>query len=299
MWILTNLDQGASTVPPGKLGFNGSQSVRIENWTPDKHIEWAEIASSAIDVKGTDFRARHKPPTKAIDSIASGLPLAMNLDSSSVRHLAKQGFEVASVEDQEFWFSTEYRKRTLEFGTELRKSLTREKIGQRFKTIIDRIVRDPSSKQKKLYDFSLPSEDVKEHPTEYESSSHQRPVSYQSQKIAIVSFLYNWPSTGGGNIHTTELVQFLNRAGYEVQHFCVRYDPWQIGQVESGAPIQSHVLNFAPEEWKANTIRDRIRMVVREWEPDCVLITDSWNFKPHLADAVNEFPYFLRMQALE
>ncbi|WP_339735846.1 glycosyltransferase family 4 protein [uncultured Gimesia sp.] len=299
LWILTNLDQGSTTVSPTKLGFNGASTVRIENWTPKKHVEWARLANSAIDIKGTDFRARHKPPTKALECLASGLPLAMNSDSSSVRHLAKQGFEVASVEDQEFWFSNEYRKRTLEFGAELRKRLSRKNIGKRFKTILDRILDDESSKHIKLINISLPSENVETHPPEHENANHQRSVSHQPQKIAIVSFLYNWPSTGGGNIHTTELVQFLIRAGYKVQHFCVRYDPWQIGQIETGAPIQSRTLNFTTDEWKANTIRDRIRKTVREWEPDRVLITDSWNFKPHLADAVNEFPYFLRMQAQE
>ncbi|QDV48432.1 glycosyltransferase family 4 protein [Gimesia fumaroli] len=299
LWILTNLDQESITVSPAKLGFSRASTVRIENWTPEKHIKWAELASSAIDIKGTDFRARHKPPTKAIECLASGLPLAMNSDSSSVRHLAKQGFRVASVDDHEYWFSDEYRERTLEFGAELRESLSRKNISKRFKTIIDRILTGVSARQTVSQGFSVPSVNSVATLTESNGSISQPLDSDGNQKIAIVSFLYNWPSTGGGNIHTTELVQFLEQFGYEVQHFCVRHDPWQIGQIESGAPIQSQILNFSPEEWKANTIRDRIRMAVREWGPDCVLITDSWNFKPHLADAVNEFPYFLRMQALE
>ena len=28
-------------------------------------------------------------------------------------------------------------------------------------------------------------------------------------RVAILSFLFNWPSTGGGNHHTAELAQFL------------------------------------------------------------------------------------------
>jgi glycosyltransferase involved in cell wall biosynthesis len=299
MWILTNLDQGALTVSPSKLGFKGDSTVRIENWTPEKHVEWAGIASHAIDIKGMDFRARHKPPTKAIDFIASGLPLAMNANSSSVKYLAKRDFLVASVEDQEYWFSDEYRERSLEFGAELRKSLSREKVGKRFKTIIERILGNAFAKQTIPQKFFITSEDSVATPIESKNGIAQ-PIDYSNnQKIAIVSFLYNWPSTGGGNIHTTELVQFLERSGYEVQHFCVRYDPWQIGQIEADAPIDSQILNFTSDEWKAHTIRNRIREAVRAWEPDLVLITDSWNFKPHLADAVSEFPYFLRMQALE
>ncbi len=38
-------------------------------------------------------------------------------------------------------------------------------------------------------------------------------------RIAIVSLLFNWPSTGGGIVHTAELATFLSKAGYEVRHF--------------------------------------------------------------------------------
>ena len=38
-------------------------------------------------------------------------------------------------------------------------------------------------------------------------------------KVAILSFLFNWPSTGGGIVHTVELAHFLARAGYDVRHF--------------------------------------------------------------------------------
>ena len=45
------------------------------------------------------------------------------------------------------------------------------------------------------------------------TSRKQAPV-----KVAILSFLFNWPSTGGGIVHTVELAHFLNRAGYTVHH---------------------------------------------------------------------------------
>ena len=50
-------------------------------------------------------------------------------------------------------------------------------------------------------------------------------------RIAILSFLFNWPSTGGGNMHTAGLVEFLSRAGYEVRHYYARYPAWGIGRV--------------------------------------------------------------------
>jgi hypothetical protein len=45
----------------------------------------------------------------------------------------------------------------------------------------------------------------------------------QPIRVAILSFLLNWPSAGGGNYHTAELAKFLALAGYEVKHFFARY----------------------------------------------------------------------------
>jgi tetratricopeptide (TPR) repeat protein len=50
-------------------------------------------------------------------------------------------------------------------------------------------------------------------------------------KLAILSFLFNWPSSGGGNVHTAELAHFLARAGYTVRHFYARYPAWGIGNI--------------------------------------------------------------------
>ena len=155
--------------------------------------------------------------------------------------------ERQQFQDQEIWFSTEYRDQTLEYAAELRKTLSRENVGKQFKSIIDRVIDRESTKQKNSLDLAPELESSDTDASKPEEPSYQPLGSQTHQKIAIVSFLYNWPSTGGGNIHTTELVQFLGRTGYKVQHFCVRYDPWQIGQIEPGAPIQSQVLHFTSD----------------------------------------------------
>src|SRR5207248_78271 len=51
-------------------------------------------------------------------------------------------------------------------------------------------------------------------------------------KVAILSFLFSWPSTGGGNVHTAALALFLARAGYDVRHLYARFPPWRIGAVK-------------------------------------------------------------------
>jgi glycosyltransferase involved in cell wall biosynthesis len=118
-------------------------------------------------------------------------------------------------------------------------------------------------------------------------------------KVAILSFLFNWPSTGGGNIHTAELGRFLTRAGYDVRHFYPEYPAWGIGQVSSPVSSDCEALKFSEEEWNAPAIRERFRESTAAFDPDYAIITDAWNMKPIMAEAVRDYPYFLRFQALE
>jgi len=118
-------------------------------------------------------------------------------------------------------------------------------------------------------------------------------------KVAILSFLFNWPSTGGGIVHTVELAHFLGKAGYEVEHFYASNLEWGVGNVTSELPIVSHPLEFTTTTWHASEIQRRYREAVTEFNPDYVIITDCWNMKPLLAEAVRDYPYLLRQQALE
>ena len=47
------------------------------------------------------------------------------------------------------------------------------------------------------------------------------------------------------------------------------------------------------------TIRERFRRAVDSFAPDYVVISDTWNMKPHLAEAMRGYPYFLFVQAQE
>jgi glycosyltransferase involved in cell wall biosynthesis len=114
-----------------------------------------------------------------------------------------------------------------------------------------------------------------------------------------LSFLFNWPSTGGGIVHTVELVDFLGRAGFETRHLFARKADWGIGRCDDPLPYEPTVLQFTEQEWDRTAIQERFRQAVRVFDPDHVIITDSWNMKPVLAEAVREFPYILRLQAQE
>jgi glycosyltransferase involved in cell wall biosynthesis len=122
----------------------------------------------------------------------------------------------------------------------------------------------------------------------------QRPT-----KVAILSLLFNWPSTGGGTIHTAELGKFLGQAGYDVRHIYAQYAAWGVGQVTAETGVPSTPLSFEETTWNAPAIQQRFRAAVDAFQPDYVIITDSWNFKPLLAEAVDGYRYFLRLAAQE
>jgi hypothetical protein len=118
-------------------------------------------------------------------------------------------------------------------------------------------------------------------------------------RVAILSFLFNWPATGGGNVHTVELAKFLAADGYEVRHIYARYDPWRIGQVREPTPHPSEEIGFVEQEWDPQTIQARFRQSVDRFDADFVIVSDSWNFKPLLAEAVRGRRVILRLQAQE
>lgn len=118
-------------------------------------------------------------------------------------------------------------------------------------------------------------------------------------RIAIVSLLFNWPSTGGGTVHTYELAQFLERAGFSIRHMFAQYAGWQVGNITGDYGVPHMAVPFTESEWNAPTIRSRFRDRVHDYDPDVVIVTDSWNCKPLLAEAVQGYPYLLRIAAME
>ncbi len=122
---------------------------------------------------------------------------------------------------------------------------------------------------------------------------------YTAPRVAVLSFLFNWPSTGGGNMHTAGLVDFLGRDGYEVRHFYARYPAWGIGRATGEGLLASEAIDFADSEWSIRTIRERFCAAVESFAPDYVVISDAWNMKPHLAEAMRGYPTILLMQAQE
>ncbi|HLJ09590.1 MAG TPA: glycosyltransferase family 4 protein [Planctomycetaceae bacterium] len=118
-------------------------------------------------------------------------------------------------------------------------------------------------------------------------------------RVAILSLLFNWPSTGGGTVHTAESAEFLQRAGFDVRHIYAQYANWEVGKVTHPLDVPAEALQFEPATWNAAEIQRQFREAVDQFSPDYVIITDSWNFKPLLAEAVEGYRYFIRLAALE
>lgn len=128
------------------------------------------------------------------------------------------------------------------------------------------------------------------------TESIEKPI---SKRIAIVSLLFNWPSTGGGIVHTAELAQFLSVDGYDVCHFFAVYEPWSVGGVREPLPYKSCAVQFDQNSWNRECIQTAFREAVDSFKPDAVIVTDSWNSKGLLASAVSAYPYFIRLAAME
>ena len=92
-------------------------------------------------------------------------------------------------------------------------------------------------------------------------------------RVAILSFLFNWPSTGGGNHHTAELAKFLALAGYEVKHYFARYPRLGIGRVTDELISPSELVAFDKPSWNVAQIQARFRSAVESFGPDYVVIT--------------------------
>jgi glycosyltransferase involved in cell wall biosynthesis len=118
-------------------------------------------------------------------------------------------------------------------------------------------------------------------------------------RVALLSFLFNWPSTGGGNMHTAGLARFLARAGYDVRHLYARFAAWGTGSVTDEGLVGAEAIDFGDSVWNVPMIQARFRRAVDEFQPDYVAITDAWNMKPHLAAAMRGYPCLLLFQAQE
>lgn len=360
--VLTNPAQPGCMPSPSELGFPSHADVRLHEWSAGRHLDFAATALAALDIKDGDFRSRHKPPAKAYDFVASGIPVALNPGGSAAEALANLGLEVPSPLDPERWLSEEYAGRTRTLGERLWREMNSAAVAERVRELASRCLESKRAEKESVSkaDWSSDYQGIASLASQGDSgrlrAAYRRllhhctdqpiralarndmavldalsgdgaralagvqvaleldpncrvahdnlaslgpPRVSVATRIAIASMLFNWPSTGGGNVHSAELACFLARAGYEVAHFIAEHEPWGIGRISLPTPHPVVPLRFRSEEWTRASIIERFRMAFDRFGADWVVLTDSWNFKPLLARAVGRRPYVLRLQAME
>jgi len=148
--ILTDVDNGAARDRAHALAaeigvelelHRDTTSIaggRVSRWSERRQDEMMRACKAAIDVKMTaTFNQRYKPPTKAQQYVASGIPFAVNPDSYSAEYFRVRGFDVASPLDAPRWLSQEYWEATRIAGERLRTATSLEAVGLRYRELIE------------------------------------------------------------------------------------------------------------------------------------------------------------------
>ena len=138
--ILTNTEDGFDA--PDALGFTAKNAVSVETWTETRHIEWLKIAKLAIDIKGSDFRSRHKPPAKSLDFLASGVPVLTNYGSSPGMYVEQLGLRTLDIADWTTESLPSYAEDTISFGKYLQKTISKERVVERLSEILKTLYSD-------------------------------------------------------------------------------------------------------------------------------------------------------------
>lgn len=123
----------------GALGtiLNKGRNCYVRSaWTEKKHENELRYCSGFLDIKGTDFHQRYKPPTKVLDAIASGVPTAIN-DCGVRDAMAALGMNLAYPTDTEYWFSKEYFDLTQQWKEIIRRDFHVSKVALQYKEVID------------------------------------------------------------------------------------------------------------------------------------------------------------------
>lgn len=119
------------TDPSHVARYHNMPYIKFSAWSEREHLSALGRVATVIDIKGTSFNQRMKPPTKAQQYVWSGIPLAMNPDSSSAAWFREEGLDIAHPLDEARWFSRAYYDEIVEASLELRQNLTVDRIADR------------------------------------------------------------------------------------------------------------------------------------------------------------------------
>jgi hypothetical protein len=137
-WPLVVLTSKAGNA--AHFGFE-ADNVVTRRWTPERHMRCLAECKAALDVKDDTFWDRTKPPTKAMDYVASGLPLALTAECAGYEYLRGMGLDVPTPDDEARWLSREYWDDSQAFRPHVQALCSMGRVGWEFKEAIEGLFR--------------------------------------------------------------------------------------------------------------------------------------------------------------
>jgi len=108
-------------------------------WSEEVQRQLMEGAKAGVDVKGKNFAQLTKPPTKAQQFVASGIPFATNPGSYAWEYFHARGLDLVSPDDLGRWFSRGYWEETRDAGVRLREEVARERVVESYVDCLSRL----------------------------------------------------------------------------------------------------------------------------------------------------------------
>jgi hypothetical protein len=147
--LLTDVDDPRAVAAAGQLagtldldvelrpGMSQVGGHSIVPWSEDRQASLLATCKAALDVKHeSDFNQIHKPPTKAQKFVASGIPLAVNEESSAYEYFMRRGFPLAVPTDPARWLARPYWEETRAVAADLRRALASKAVGSDYRRLV-------------------------------------------------------------------------------------------------------------------------------------------------------------------
>jgi hypothetical protein len=115
-----------------KIGDGKINDWAVESWSEATQSELMMTCKAAVDIKGSGFNQATKPPTKAQQFIASGIPFGCNPGHPAVAYFRKHGFDIAKADNFSRLLSRDYWEETRTFAHLLTALTARDVVGQAY-----------------------------------------------------------------------------------------------------------------------------------------------------------------------
>jgi hypothetical protein len=148
--VLSDVDNEPARVAAARLAHELGVELQLSDrsingldlrpWDDRALLSMMGECRAMVDIKGSGFGQATKPPTKAQQAIASGIPFACDSGGGAAEYLRRRGFEAASPLDVERWFSEAYWSETRAFGRRLRDELTIERVVEPYRRVVAKLL---------------------------------------------------------------------------------------------------------------------------------------------------------------